>query len=112
MYLGLLIALVYFMASGLVFPRAIDEWPDLDTYYWKHKRLVIGGILIPNIIRFAQTAMYHSAKVDPVFIFAQGTYWPPVIMLLFSQRKWQDLTLLGIAIAGYLANAFIPNWAI
>ena len=34
MYLGLLIALCYFVASGLVFPRQIEEWPDLDDYYW------------------------------------------------------------------------------
>ena len=112
MYVGLLIAIVYFMASGLVFPRMIDEWPDLDTYYWQHKRLVIVGILIPNVIIFTQTAMYHPAKVNLAFLFAQFTYWPPVILLLFSRRRWQDLTLLGIAIVGYVANAFIPNWAI
>ena len=56
--------------------------------------------------------MYHPAKIDLAFIFAQGTYWPPVGLLLFSRRKWQDLTLLGIAILSYVANAFIPNWAI
>ena len=112
MFLGLLIAIVYFVASGLVFPRTIDEWPDLDTYYWQHKRLVIGGILIPNVISFTQSAMYHPAKVSLVFFFSQGTYWPPAVLLLFSRRRWQDLTLLGIAIVGYVANAFIPNWAI
>lgn len=112
MYLGLLIALTYFMASGLVFPRNVDEWPDLDVYYWKHKRLVIGGILIPNLISITQTTIYHPAKVDLFFLFAQANYWPPVILLLFSRRRWQDLTLLGIAIFGYVANAFIPNWAV
>ena len=112
MYLGLLIAILYFMASGLVFPRNIDEWPELDTYYWKHKRWVIGGILISNMISFWQTVAYHPPKIDLAFIFAQGNYWPPVILLLFSRRRWQDLTLLGIAILGYGANAFIPNWAI
>ena len=112
MYLGLLISIVYFMASGLVFPRKIDEWPDLDDYYWKHKRWVIGGILIPNLISITQTTIYHPAKVDAFFLFAQLTYWPPVILLLFSRQRWQDLTLLSIAIISYIANAFIPNWAI
>ena len=59
-----------------------------------------------------QTNLHHPAKVNPSFIFAQATYWPPVILMLFSRRKWQDLTLLGIMIVGYIANAFIPNWAI
>ena len=112
MYVGLLIALVYFVASGLVFPRTIDEWPDLDVYYWQHKRLVIVGILIPNVIIFTQSVLYHPPKVNWAYLFAQVTYWPPVVLLLFSRRRWQDLTLLGIAIVGYVANAFIPNWAL
>lgn len=112
MYLGLLIALVYFVASGLVFPRNIDEWPDLDAYYWKHKRLVIGGILIPNLISMTQISVYHPAKVDLGFMLNLATYWPPVILLLFSRRKWQDLTLLGILILGYVVTAFIPNWVV
>jgi hypothetical protein len=112
MYLGLLIAIVYFIASGLVFPRDIDQWKDLDVYYWKHKRWIAAGILIPNIISITQTTIYHPAKVDSVFLFAQGTYWPPLFLLLISRRPWQDLTLLGILNVGYIVNAFIPNWAI
>jgi hypothetical protein len=112
MYLGLLISLLYYFASGLVFPRKVEQWPDLDTYYWRHKRLVIGGILIPNLIAFTQTTISHPPTIDPVYIFAQGTYFPPVVLLLFSNRKWQDLTLLGVAIGGYLANSFLPNWLV
>ena len=112
MYFGLLIALLYFLASGLVFPRNIDEWPDLYDYYWKHKRLVIGGILIPNIISFTQTTMVHPPAVDWLYVFGQGTYWPPVLLLLVSNRRWQDVSLLGIIIVSYVANAFIPSWII
>jgi hypothetical protein len=112
MYLGLLVALVYFMASGLVFPRNIDEWPDLDVYYWKHKRLVIGGILIPNIISFTQTTIDHMQTFNLAYAFAQGTYWPEVVLLLFTRRKWQDLTLIGIASAGYITNVFLPSWVV
>lgn len=113
MYLGLLIAIVYFMASGLVFPRKMDEWPDLDVYYWKHKRWVIAGILIPNLISIIQTTLLHPpARIDAAYLFANLTYWPAVVLMLFSRRTWQDLTLLGILIFGYIANAFIPNWAI
>jgi hypothetical protein len=79
------------------------------------KHELLGSLSAPTsatLISFTQTAMSHPAKVDLVFIFAQGTYWPPVVLLLFSRRRWQDFTLLGIAIVGYVANAFIPNWAI
>jgi hypothetical protein len=112
MYLGLLIALVYFFAAGLVFPRNLDEWDDLDTYYWEHKRLVIGGILVPNVIGFSQAVIAHPPSYDLAFWFGQGTYWPPLVLLLLSRKRWQDLSLLGISIVGYLANAFIPSWII
>ena len=112
MYVGLLIAIVYFLASGLVFPRNIEEWPDLDTHYWKHKGLVIGGILIPNIIGFVQTTMMHPPELNLAYWYGQGTYWPPVLLLLVTRRRWQDLTLLVISIVGYLTNAFIPSWII
>jgi hypothetical protein len=109
MYAGLVIAIVYFIASGLVFPRNVDEWPDLDQYYWKHKRWVIGGILIPNVISFTQTTIYQPSNIDLAYLISQGTYWIPVVLLLFTTRKWQDLTLLGLASASYIGNAFFPT---
>jgi len=109
MYAGLLIAIAYFIASGLVFPRNVDEWDDLDEYYWKHKRWVIGGILIPNLISFTQTNIYHPSNVDALYLISQATYWIPVALLLFSTRKWQDLTILIILMVGYIANAFLPT---
>ena len=112
MYLGLLIALCYFLASGLVFPRQIEEWPDLDEYYWRYKRIVFGGILFPAVISFVQTTLNRPPSIDAVYVFGQATYWPELILLLFTRRKWQDLTLLGIVIFGYVANAFLPNWLI
>ena len=112
MYLGLLIAIVYFMASGLVFPRNPEEWPDLDAYYWKHKRWIVAGILIPNAISFGQATLMHPPTIDFTYVFGQATYWPEVILLLVTRRKWQDLTLLGILIGGYVANAFLRTWAV
>ncbi len=108
MFLGLLIAIVYFLASGLIFPRNIDEWPDLDVYYWKHKRWIIGGILIPNVISMIQTTIYHPARPDVLYLVTQGLYWVAVVLLLLSRRKGQDLILLAILVANYIANAFLP----
>lgn len=112
MYIGLLIALLYFFAAGLVFPRNLDEWDDLDAHYWHHKRLVIGGIIIPNVINFTQASIMHPPPLDAVFLFNQSTYWPPVALLLFSRRRWQDSLLLGILIGGYIATAFVPSWIV
>lgn len=112
MYLGLLIAILYFIASGLVFPRNIDEWPDLDVHYWRHKRWIVAGLLVPNLISFTQATLMHVPTINAAYVFAQATYWPEIFLLLATKRKWQDLTLLSILIGGYVTNAFIPNWAV
>ena len=112
MFLGLVIAVVYYIAAGLVFPRHPSEWPDLDEHYWKHKRMVIGGIIVPNVINSVQALILHPPVIDSFFLFNQATYWPPVILLLFSRRQWQDLLLLGVLIVGYGVTAAIPSWIV
>ena len=29
----------------MIFPERPDEWPDLDQYYFRHKRPVLAGVL-------------------------------------------------------------------
>ena len=41
MFGGLVVALTYYLSAGLVFPRNISEWPDLDEHYRINKRLGI-----------------------------------------------------------------------
>ena len=40
---------VYYLAATLIFPDAPEEWPDFDDWYDRHKRMVIGGVLVANI---------------------------------------------------------------
>ena len=112
MFMGLLVALSYYFAAGLAFPRDISEWSDLDEYYWEHKRVVLSGILVANLISFTYSHMNHSAPLDIAFWFNQSTYFPPLILLFFTRRRSVDLTLFGILIIGYFITAFIPSWIV
>jgi hypothetical protein len=111
-YLGLVIALTYYFAAGLVFPRDISEWTDLDAYYWRHKRLVIGGLLIPNVIAFVQGFAVRRPDFADIDFWIPGvlTYWPPVVVLLFSKSRRLDLAMLAVLIIGYLANTVTASW--
>jgi hypothetical protein len=40
----------YYVISTFVFPQDSSEWPEYDSYYYKVKRPVIGGMVIINAI--------------------------------------------------------------
>ena len=112
MFLGLLVALSYYFAAGLALPRDISEWSNLDEYYWEHKRLVLSGILVANLISFTYVLINHGAPFDLAFWFNQSTYFVPFILLFFTRRRSIDLTLFGILIIGYFITVFIPSWIV
>lgn len=109
MFGGLFVALAYYFAAGLVFPRQIVDWPDLDEHYWQHKRQVVGGLVVANVFVFGQTLSVRTPDYDFVFWFGQVTYWPWLIVLLFSRSKRLDVAALIIAVLGYLSLIGLPG---
>jgi hypothetical protein len=68
-YLGLGMTLTYFLAASLVFPSKPSEWPSLDDYYFGHKRLALGGVMVVNLTGLIfQIVWAHSDG----FTLAQG----------------------------------------
>ena len=50
---GLIIFGLYYLIAQLAFPEDIERWPDLDVYYWEHKRWLLGGIYTCNLLALA-----------------------------------------------------------
>ena len=46
----LLVASVYYYAASMVFPEDPDQWPDLDVWFWKHRRQVLIAIAFSNLV--------------------------------------------------------------
>ena len=46
MFVGLTVALIYYLSASMIFPRSEGGWKNLDDHYWARKRLVIGGVLL------------------------------------------------------------------
>lgn len=109
MFGALFIALSYYLAAGLIFPRDITLWADLDEHYWQHKRWVIAGVLIANIVVFGQTLNVRTPNFDFAFWFGLVTYWPSLIVLLFSRNAKLDLASLAVGISGYLSLMILPG---
>jgi hypothetical protein len=53
MLIGLAITGVYYFSASMVFPERPEEWPDFDEWTRLHKRQVMGGILLCNLIATA-----------------------------------------------------------
>jgi hypothetical protein len=47
---GLFIFGIYYLIAQLAFPDDLDLWPDLEAYYWRHKRLLLGGMYACNLV--------------------------------------------------------------
>jgi hypothetical protein len=68
---GLFVTGPYYLAATLVFPDDASQWSDLDDYYFKHKRQVLGGILASRVLaRAAQFALGVTAGLQylPAFL--------------------------------------------
>ncbi len=48
--MGILLCSLYYFAGALVFPEAGEVWPDLDSYYMRHRRLVLALMLTCYVV--------------------------------------------------------------
>ena len=45
----MLLSGAYYLAASAVFPEHPEQFEHLDTYYWQHKREVLGIILVISL---------------------------------------------------------------
>jgi cellulose synthase/poly-beta-1,6-N-acetylglucosamine synthase-like glycosyltransferase len=50
---GLVIFGIYYLIAQLAFPDDIEHWPDLDAYYFQHRRWLMGGMYACNLLAMA-----------------------------------------------------------
>ncbi|HEY0113822.1 MAG TPA: hypothetical protein VGB59_11845 [Allosphingosinicella sp.] len=109
---GLIAAVTYYLAAALVFPRRIDEWPVLDDHYWEHKKFVVGGLALANVLSTGFTIYQHPpSPSDAVMFVWMAAYWVPLAALLFTRTRRADISLLALLMLQYLAagSGVFPN---
>ena len=102
-FAGVLLAMVYFLAASLLFPRTDRRWTSLDEHYWSRKRLVAGAILFVNVV--ATGAMLSRATPawnDWWFYFYFPGYLVALSGLTLSRSRRLDFIFLAWAIANNL----------
>jgi hypothetical protein len=89
-------ASLYFLAARLVFPSRPEQFTDLNTHYFRVRRIILSILLV---LLFAQLAFYATHPVL-VLAFARPAVWVMTIVLI-------ALMLAGMVVRGNRWNFII-----
>ena len=105
---GLLLCSFYYFAASMIFPGDPRVWPDVDEWFWLHRRQVIGCVLAVNLPIMASTYIVRDLTVSETMVDLTVVALLVSMMLLamFARRKWIVTTALAILVAVHLS--FIP----
>jgi len=101
------VAIVYFLAVSLIFPRDAARWGSLDEHYWSRKRLAIAGVVGVNLVVMAVSiSRLLPSWSDGWFFFYQGTYFVPATILLLSRSRRLDIMMFAVLITSLVISGF------
>jgi hypothetical protein len=97
LFVGLLLAGGYYFVARLVFPRDFAEWPNLDTYYFAHKRLVIGGVIALNLASegIGDALLRHDPFAVTTNIIFLAVFYGVLLALFWVRGKALNMALLA-----------------
>jgi hypothetical protein len=105
----------FYVISALVFPANPERWADFDDYYFRIRRIVVGGllaILLAAIIFFVALALrgvplaVTTGTPNVAGRVATLLYLPVLVALLVARGRPACLALLLVATALPLVEAF------
>ncbi|QTN18498.1 hypothetical protein HZ989_09450 [Brevundimonas sp. AJA228-03] len=108
--MGLIVALVYFVAASLVFPYAATEGQSLDDHFWANKRTVLLLTTVANTLALCLALPFVLAAPDgAVLAFGYGFNLLLYVLLILpaalAKRPRLFVILTTLHIGLYLAIA-------
>lgn len=99
-------ALTYFFAATLAFPKRTEEWDSLDAYYMQHYRWVIGGVLLANIGLLAlldalKERGFVASWLERLSDWDSLLYFGLLIAIMTFPRRIVHLACYAIMLLGY-----------
>lgn len=106
-YIGLVIALAYYLACVLLFPVRENGWSDVDQHYWANKKFVVLGVAVANAIVIAEATIRRGAVpfTTPLAWSLQALYWGPLLLMFFSTKKLVD----GLCLASLIGTMVVAG---
>jgi hypothetical protein len=92
---GTAIAGLYYMAAALVVPDEIEEWHDLDSYFFTQKRWVVLAILLSNSLFVAGEIIVHGNFFTNILpVLKVGLWLGSGVALVLARPRWLNVLLL------------------
>jgi hypothetical protein len=99
--IGILLSSLYYIAGTLVFPGEREQAPDLDAYYMKSRRLVL-GLMLPCFVTVTAIASVRAGELTTDIV---GVAYTIVLSAtILAPWKWAN-------IAGLSALILVDIWA-
>ncbi len=103
---GFLVTATYFVAASLVFPDDPEAWDDLGAHFDKHRRKVIGGVLLCNIALLATVAaLANFPPLDVRNIVITWSFFPVALLAVCAKDRRIVCSCLVWLIALYPLSA-------
>jgi hypothetical protein len=108
MTLGILLISFYYYAASMIYPDKPRDWPDVDDWFWLHRRQVLSCIVLANIPFFFPDYLLGQSTVSElivssVIIGSQIILW---LLAIIPRRFGIVATALAMLITVHLS--FIP----
>ena len=97
--IGLFVTGPYYLAATLVFPDEAQKWPDLDTYYFEHRRQVLGGMLASRVV--ARAAQFSLGAAGWSYFPAFAAFVALALTAMFVRGRKSSIAVLVIFLSLY-----------
>lgn len=112
---GLVIFGIYYLIAQLAFPEDIERWPDLDVYYFQHRRWLMGGMYLCNLLAMAGLQAAGVAQlVNPAQWIVFLAFSAGVAAVCFLPGRGLNMAALLYQLILYpmfdVLGTFATNW--
>lgn len=98
---ALVLAGCYYLAASLIIPYELENWPNLDDYFFEKKPLVLAGVITANwLLFFGATAL--RGRLDSGYLGAILVMTALFALLAVARRRSLCFVVEAFVIANYL----------
>ena len=99
---GLLLIGLYYLIARITFPHYLADWPDFDAYYYEHRRWVLGGMVLCNLIALGLLAALGLNPLQgSLGRWSLALFIPALLAAMFVRNKPANIALLILMVLQY-----------
>jgi hypothetical protein len=99
---GLIVMGLYYFVARITFPNEVGEWPDYDDYYFEHRKWVLGGMVLCNLIALSLLfALGNNPLQGAAGRWSLALFIPALVAAMFVKDKRINAVLLFLMVVQY-----------